>query len=187
MVKACSRPRTSRGVSRGRRKSKWHENPPPKQRVGSTPTSGTTSFFQGMPRRRGRPLESRPMLRSDFHYDLPHALIAQTPLGERQASRLLTLDGATGALEDRAFADLPALLRAGDLLVLNDTRVLPARVWGRKPTGGRVECLVERALGARRALAHLRASHSLKSGAELDLAGGARARVVARAGELFEI
>jgi len=127
------------------------------------------------------------MLRSDFHYDLPPNLIAQTPLAERRASRLLVLDGTTGAVEDRVFADLPALLRGGDLLVLNDTRVLPARVWGRKPTGGRVECLVERVLGSRQALAHLRSSHTLKSGAEIEFAGGARARVVARAGELFEI
>ncbi|HEY9183277.1 MAG TPA: tRNA preQ1(34) S-adenosylmethionine ribosyltransferase-isomerase QueA [Gammaproteobacteria bacterium] len=127
------------------------------------------------------------MLRSDFHYDLPPELIAQAPLAERRASRLLVLDGATGAVADRTFAELPELLRTGDLLVLNDTRVLPARVLGRKPTGGRVECLLERLLGPRRALVHLRASHTPQPGSEIDLPGRARARVVARAGELFEI
>ena len=127
------------------------------------------------------------MQRSDFHYDLPAELIAQAPLAERRASRLLVLDGANGALADRAFADLPHLLRAGDLLVFNDTRVLPARVVGRKPTGGRVEILLERLLGARRALVHLRASHKPQTGGEIELPGGARARVVARAGELTEI
>jgi S-adenosylmethionine:tRNA ribosyltransferase-isomerase len=127
------------------------------------------------------------LLRSDFHYDLPPELIAQAPLAERRASRLLVLEGATGALADRSFADLPQLLRLSDLLVLNDTRVLPARVVGRKPTGGRVECLIERLLEPRRALVHLRASHTPQPGSEIDLPEGARARVEVRAGELFEI
>jgi len=127
------------------------------------------------------------MQRSDFNYELPPELIAQVPLAERRASRLLVLDGATGALADRAFADLPELLAAGDLLVFNDTRVLPARVIGRKPTGGRVECLLERLLAPKRALVHLRASHTPQPGAELELPDGARARVAARAGELFEL
>jgi S-adenosylmethionine:tRNA ribosyltransferase-isomerase len=134
-----------------------------------------------------RRLELRRMLRSDFHYDLPHELIAQAPLGERRSSRLLVLDGATGALADRSFAELPELLDAGDLLVCNDTRVLPARVIGRKSTGGRVECLLERVLGPTRALVHLRASHTPQPGAEIEFAGGARATVVARSGELFEL
>ena len=127
------------------------------------------------------------MQRSDFHYDLPPELIAQAPLTERRASRLLVLDGATGGIEDRLFADLPALLRAGDLLVFNDTRVLPARVIGHKPTGGRVELLLERLLGPRTALVHLRASHKPLPGTDVNLPGGARARVGARAGELTEI
>jgi S-adenosylmethionine:tRNA ribosyltransferase-isomerase len=127
------------------------------------------------------------MQRSDFHYDLPPELIAQVPLLERRASRLLVLDGRTGAFADRAFADLPQLLNAGDLLVFNDTRVLPARVMGRKPTGGRVECLLERLLGPRRALVHLRASHTPQPGSAIELPGGARAEVVARVGELFEL
>jgi S-adenosylmethionine:tRNA ribosyltransferase-isomerase len=121
------------------------------------------------------------MLRSDFNYDLPRELIAQAPLAERSASRLLVLDGATGAIDDRRFADLPNLLRAGDLLVCNDTRVLPARLTGkRSPSGGRVEVLLERVLGARRVLAQLRASHMPKPGSELELDGGASARVDAR-------
>jgi S-adenosylmethionine:tRNA ribosyltransferase-isomerase len=127
------------------------------------------------------------MQRSDFHYDLPPELIAQVPLAERRASRLLVLDGATGALADRMFAALPELVRPGDLLVLNDTRVLPARVLGRKPTGGRVECLLERLLGPRRALVHLRASHAPQPGSEIELPDRARAEIVARVGELFEV
>jgi S-adenosylmethionine:tRNA ribosyltransferase-isomerase len=127
------------------------------------------------------------MQRSDFHYELPPELIAQAPLPERGASRLLVLDGVTGALADRMFADLPVLLRADDLLVFNDTRVLPARVFARKPTGGRVELLLERVLAPRRALVHLRASHKPPAGGEIELPGGARARVVTRLAELTEI
>jgi S-adenosylmethionine:tRNA ribosyltransferase-isomerase len=127
------------------------------------------------------------MQRSDFFYDLPPELIAQVPLSERRASRLLVLDGRTGQLEDRLFADLPQLLRAGDLLVFNDTRVLPARLRGKKPTGGRVELLLERLLGRRKALVKLRASHKPQPGTDVELPGGARARIVARAGEHTEI
>lgn len=127
------------------------------------------------------------MQRSDFHYDLPPELIAQTPLAERGASRLLALDGATGAVADRVFADLPELLRRGDLLVFNDTRVLPARLIGRKPTGGRVELFLERLLTARRALMQLRGSHKPLPGGEIDLPGGARARVLRRHGALYEL
>src|ERR1700687_2383906 len=93
-----------------------------------------------------------PLQRADFHYELPPELIAQAPLSERGASRLLTLDGATGALRDLAFADLPALLAPGDLLVRNDTRVLPARLRGQKDSGGKVEILVEGVLGGGRHL-----------------------------------
>jgi S-adenosylmethionine:tRNA ribosyltransferase-isomerase len=121
------------------------------------------------------------MLRSDFQYDLPRELIAQAPLAERSASRLLALDGATGAIDDRRFADLPEHLRAGDLLVCNDTRVLPARIAGKRtPSGGRVELLLERVLGSRRVLAQLRASHMPKPGGEIELDGGALARVDSR-------
>jgi len=77
-----------------------------------------------------------PMRRSDFHFDLPPELIAQAPLPERSASRLLVLDGATGVVADRLFTDLPTLLRPNDLLVFNDTRVVAARLFGSKPSGG---------------------------------------------------
>jgi S-adenosylmethionine:tRNA ribosyltransferase-isomerase len=127
------------------------------------------------------------MLRSDFHYDLPPELIAQVPLAERRASRLLVLDGTSGSVDDRMFAELPQLVEPNDLLVFNDTRVLPARVLGRKPTGGRVELLLERILAPRRALVHLRASHKPRQGGEIELPGHARARVGAREGELVEI
>ena len=127
------------------------------------------------------------MQRSEFHYHLPPELIAQAPLPRRSASRLLVLDGATGALGDRLFTDLPELLRAGDLLVCNDTRVLPARLEARKPTGGRVEVLLERVLAPRRALVQLRVSHPPQPGSHIELPGGARARVERRADPLFEL
>jgi len=127
------------------------------------------------------------MDRADFHYELPKDLIAQAPLRERSASRLLLLDGRTGAIADRRFADLVAWLEAGDLVVLNDTRVVPARLRGAKSTGGSVELLLERPLGRRSARFQLRASRSPRQGAELVLDGGARARVEGRCGDLFEL
>jgi S-adenosylmethionine:tRNA ribosyltransferase-isomerase len=128
------------------------------------------------------------MLRkSDFNFSLPVELIAQTPLAERTASRLLCLDGARGHIEDRRFRDLPALLRAGDLLVFNDTRVLPARLFGEKDTGGRIELLVERLLGERRARVQCRASKPPKPGQWLWLAGDVPAQVLARHGEFYDL
>jgi S-adenosylmethionine:tRNA ribosyltransferase-isomerase len=127
------------------------------------------------------------MDRSDFAYELPAELIAQAPLPDRGASRLLVLDGATGRIEDRRFAELVELLRPGDLLVLNDTRVVPARLFGTKETGGRVELLLERITGPRRIRAQLRASRSPKPGAAIQLPGDARAVVEGRAGELFDL
>ena len=115
---------------------------------------------------------------SDFDYDLPASLIAQMPLGERASSRMLELDAESGSLRDGRFRDLPQRLRRGDLLVLNDTRVLPARLFGRKESGGRVEALVERSLGPRHALALLRASRRPRAGTGLVFEGGHRARVV---------
>jgi S-adenosylmethionine:tRNA ribosyltransferase-isomerase len=120
------------------------------------------------------------MLRSDFHYDLPEALIARYPAPRRSDSRLLHLDGRTGALFDRRFTDLPSLLRAGDLLVFNDTRVIPARLHGRKETGGRVEILLERVLGGGRALVQLRSSKPPAPGARIELPGEACATVLGR-------
>ncbi|WP_085216258.1 tRNA preQ1(34) S-adenosylmethionine ribosyltransferase-isomerase QueA [Methylomagnum ishizawai] len=127
------------------------------------------------------------MLKSDFHYDLPERLIAQTPLPERAASRLLCLDGPSGRLEDRHFAALPDLLAAGDLLVLNDTRVIPARLFGHKASGGRVEVLIERVLDVRLALAHVRASKAPKPGGAIHLEGGYACRVRGRREDLFEL
>lgn len=124
------------------------------------------------------------MLKSDFHYELPHNLIAQTPPAERGGARLLCLD-ASGRLADRRFRDLPELLQAGDLLVLNDTRVMPARLFGHKATGGRVEILIERVLEDTLALAHVRASKSPGPDSAIDLDGGYGCRVVERREELF--
>jgi S-adenosylmethionine:tRNA ribosyltransferase-isomerase len=127
------------------------------------------------------------MQRADFHFDLPHELIAQRPATPRCASRMLALDGARGTFEDLEFRGLPTLLRAGDLLVFNDTRVIPARVHGTKESGGKIEFLLERVLCAREALVHARASKALKSGAAVALPGGHRARMIGRDGELFHV
>jgi S-adenosylmethionine:tRNA ribosyltransferase-isomerase len=127
------------------------------------------------------------MLRSEFAYDLPEELIARYPCARRCDSRLLYLDGETGAIDDRRFADLPGLLRPGDLLVFNDTRVLPARLHGTKDSGGRVELLLERILDTHRVLAQLRASKSPRPGSGLTLAGGHRAVVAGRCEEFWEI
>jgi S-adenosylmethionine:tRNA ribosyltransferase-isomerase len=125
------------------------------------------------------------MLRTDFHFDLPKELIAQRPTQERSAGRLLTLDRLTGAYADRQFRDFPELVDSRDLLVFNDTRVIPARAFGVKDSGGRVELLLERALSANTALAHVRASKGLKDGAMVRLAAGQSARMLAREDELF--
>ncbi|HLF12466.1 MAG TPA: tRNA preQ1(34) S-adenosylmethionine ribosyltransferase-isomerase QueA [Gammaproteobacteria bacterium] len=127
------------------------------------------------------------MNRSDFNYPLPPELIAQEPLPERSSSRLLVLDGASGRLGDRRFTDLTELLAPGDLLVLNDTRVLPARLFGSKPTGGQVEVLLERIVDARHARAQVRASHGPRIGSDIVFADGTRARVVGGGDLLFEL
>ena len=129
----------------------------------------------------------RGMRRSDFHYDLPPGLIAQHPLPERSASRLLCLDGATRTRADRMFRELPALLREGDLLVFNDTRVVPARLYGRKHTGGAVEFLVERILDTHTALVHARASKPWRSGMRAVFAEGVEAEVLGHEGELLKV
>jgi len=127
------------------------------------------------------------MQRSDFHFDLPESLIAQRPLPERGASRLLYLDGPSGAVRDLAFADLPQLVKPNDLLVFNNTRVMRARFFGRKHSGGRVEILIERLLSDRAALAQIRASKALKAGTLILLAGGERLEVVGRDSDLFHL
>ena len=124
------------------------------------------------------------MRRADFFYDLPSELIAQRPLAERAASRLLYLP-AQGALEDRQFRCVPDLLRPNDLLVFNDTRVIPARVFGLKPSGGRVEILLERILSARRILAHVHTSKPLRPEVPIALPGGVEARFLHREDDLF--
>ena len=95
------------------------------------------------------------MRRQDFAYDLPSELIAQVPPAERSAGRMLVLDGVTGAIADHYVRELPRFLRAGDLLVLNDTRVVAARLIGHKPSGGRVEIFLERALDGHEALGQI--------------------------------
>jgi S-adenosylmethionine:tRNA ribosyltransferase-isomerase len=127
------------------------------------------------------------MRRADFHYDLPAELIAQAPLARRSASRLLVLDGGDGSIQDRSFDELPHLLRPGDLLVVNDTRVVRARIQAHKATGGRVELLLERPLDARRGLFQAGSSKPLRVDARLSLAGGGEARVLAFQDDLVEI
>jgi S-adenosylmethionine:tRNA ribosyltransferase-isomerase len=126
------------------------------------------------------------MLVSEFDYELPPELIAQHPAEKRTASRLLHLDAATGALQDLAFTDLPGLVDKRDAVVLNDTRVVKARLFGQKATGGRVEIFVERVIGPRDALALMRAGHSPKAGSEITI-GDARAVVQGREGELYRV
>lgn len=127
------------------------------------------------------------MRRQDFHYELPDELIARQPAAERRASRLLTLDGPTGEVAHRQFADLLSLVNPGDLMVFNDTRVIPARVFGQKASGGKLEILVERVLERSRVLAHVRASKSPKSGSEIILTDGTLLEVADRQGSLFEL
>jgi S-adenosylmethionine:tRNA ribosyltransferase-isomerase len=122
---------------------------------------------------------------SDFRFALPPELIAQHPLPGRGDSRLLALDGPTGALRDLGFADLPDLLRPGDLLVFNNTRVMRARLFGEKATGGRVEILVERLLAQDQAMAQIRASKSPKPGGRILLAGAEALEVLGREGDLY--
>lgn len=123
----------------------------------------------------------------DFDFYLPEQLIAQHPTAQRNASRLLRLDGNSGALADVQFLDLPTLLTKGDLLIFNDTRVIKARLFGCKATGGAVEVLVERVLDAHHAMAHVRASRSPKVGGILTLAEKITAEVIGRDDDLFHL
>ncbi len=126
-----------------------------------------------------------PYRKADFHFHLPPELIAQVPLPERGASRLLELRAEDGSLHDRAFRDFPSLLRPGDVLVLNNTRVLPARFFGRKATGGQVEMLLERMLDDQRALVQMKASRKPAEGSVIELEGGGRAVMRGREGRFF--
>jgi len=126
------------------------------------------------------------MLVSEFDYALPPELIAQHPAPHRTASRLLHLDAASGALRDLVFADFPSLLDARDVVVLNDTRVMKARLAGHKKSGGKIELLIERALGDREALALIKASHPPATGTEV-LVGEIPIRIEGREGELYRV
>ena len=127
------------------------------------------------------------MRKDQFTFDLPPELIAQRPLADRRASRLLCLDRQNGAVAHRRFTDLPALLEPGDLLVFNDTRVIPARLFAHKPTGGQVEILLERMLGGQRCLAQLRVSKKPAVGVRLQLDGGGELEVLGREGAFYEL
>lgn len=124
---------------------------------------------------------------ADFTFELPDSLIARHPLAERRNSRLLTLDGVSGALAHRQFTDLLEHLRPGDLMVFNNTRVIPARLFGQKASGGKLEILVERVLDSHRVLAHVRSSKSPKPGSKILIDGGGEAEMLARHDALFEL
>lgn len=125
---------------------------------------------------------------TDFDYELPAELIARHPASERRASRMLVVDTSHGLeLKDSDFADLPLCLRAGDLLVFNDTRVIRARLHGHKDSGGRVEILIERALQDNQAIAQIRASKSPRPGITIELAGGCQATVLGRDNDMFTL
>jgi S-adenosylmethionine:tRNA ribosyltransferase-isomerase len=126
------------------------------------------------------------MLVSEFDYALPGELIAQHPAAQRAASRLLHLDAKTGALRDLRFSDLPDEIDGRDTLVLNDTRVIKARLFGHKATGGAVEIFVERTIGEHEALVLMRAGHSPKPGTEVRI-GEVRVAVLSREGELYRV
>ncbi|MBO6258356.1 MAG: tRNA preQ1(34) S-adenosylmethionine ribosyltransferase-isomerase QueA [Succinivibrio sp.] len=127
------------------------------------------------------------MLRSDFNFDLPKELIAIYPSEERTGCRMLCLDGNSGTLEDRHFYELKNYLHSGDLLVFNDTKVIPARMYGKKDTGGNVEVLIERITSLSSALCHIRASKAPKEGCEITVEGGESFLVEGRQGDLFKI
>ncbi len=127
------------------------------------------------------------MKKSDFHYELPPDLIAQAPLPERSASRLLVVPPTPAAFGDRGIRDLPQLLEPGDLLVFNDTRVIPARLYGSKASGGRVEILIERLLPGDEARAQIGASKSPRAGSRIGFDAGGEVEVLGREGEFYRL
>ncbi len=124
---------------------------------------------------------------SDFDYQLPAELIAYEPLTERSSSRLLVVDEATETFTDKHFYELSQFLKAGDLLVFNNTKVIPARLYGQKASGGKLEVLIERVQTPQQALAHIRASKAPKAGTRLELEASFQATVLGREGELFKL
>jgi len=130
--------------------------------------------------------EQNTMKTSDFGFELPDELIARFPMAERSASRMLCLNGDTGALDHKIFRDIENLLEPGDLLVFNNTRVIPARIYGQKASGGKLEALIERVVDQHHVLAHLKSSRSPKPGQMIQLAG-ADVEVTGRQGALFEL
>ena len=127
------------------------------------------------------------MKKSDFNYRLPDALIAQQPLAERDSSRLLCMDRDTGDITDRFFTDFIGLITEQDLLVFNDTKVIPARLYGKKQSGGKVEILIERILADQQAIAHVKASKSPKPGSIIELDEGYQCEVLGREDDLFHL
>lgn len=127
------------------------------------------------------------MKKSDFFYQLPENLIAQHPLPERRSSRLLCMSGPDWEIQDRRFADFIDLIDERDLLIFNDTRVIPARLFGQKTTGGKIEILIERILDKHHAIAHVRASKAPKAGAVIELDRQRECRVLGRTGDLFQL
>ena len=127
------------------------------------------------------------MKTQDFDFYLPDALIAQHPTEQRNASRLLHLNAKAGQISDRLFVNLPNFLGTGDLLIFNDTRVIKARLFGHKASGGAVELLVERVLDTQHVMAHIRASRAPKAGAKLKLANAFEAEVIGRDDDLFHV
>ncbi len=127
------------------------------------------------------------MKTQDFDFNLPNELIAQFPAKQRASSRMLHLDGSNGQLEDTMFADLPNYLRPGDVMVFNDTRVIKARLFGTKDSGGKVEVMVERVLDSQHVLAVIRASHAPKPGSHLLLANNIPVTVIAREDNFYNL
>jgi len=127
------------------------------------------------------------MKKSDFNYLLPEALIAQKPLAKRDASRLLCMERNTGRITDRHFTDFIDLIDERDLLVFNDTKVIPARLFGKKQSGGKVEILIERIADDYHAIAHVRSSKTAKPGTIIELDGGYCCEVLGRADDLFQL
>ena len=127
------------------------------------------------------------MKKSDFNYHLPESLIAQIPLAERDASRMLCMDRNTGEINDRYFTDFINQMTNQDLLVFNNTKVIPARLYGKKQSGGKIEILIERVQNTHQAIAHVKASKAPKPGTVIELDAGNACTVLGRVDDLFQV